>query len=212
MSTILQALKKAEQASGADRNASEPNPQVMGGSRGRAGASSQVETQAKVLHRLIAAGIIGVCLAAAGVYFIWPGPVSTPVVTPLDPAATLTVEKRPEPQKIPGPPPAPVLSSQPFDPKTASVPVQKVRKKPARVSAPEKHPEAVSIQTLDSDVMKLQAISWSKNPAQRIAVINDRVLGEKEWIDGYEILNINKDEIILSDSASKKYRLAFRKR
>ncbi len=125
---------------------------------------------------------------------------------------------------------APVLSRQPFDIETLPAPVAKetapVNSGPAKriseKSFPEKTAPAkadraspaenVYIQTLERENLKLQAISWSKTPSARVTVINDRVLGEKDTIEGYEIVTINENEIILSDGSAEKFRLAFKNR
>lgn len=125
---------------------------------------------------------------------------------------------------------APVLSHQPFDLATLPAPVAKKTalvnspqaKKMSDKNSPEKTASAnadraipaenVYIRTLEPENLKLQAISWSKTPSARVAVINDRVLGEKDTIEGYEIVAINKNEIILSDGSAEKFRLAFKNR
>ncbi len=45
--------------------------------------------------------------------------------------------------------------------------------------------------------LMLQAISWSKEPKDRIAVINDNVVREGSTIDGYSITRIDKDEVVV---------------
>jgi hypothetical protein len=48
----------------------------------------------------------------------------------------------------------------------------------------------------DSD-LKLMAIAWSAVPADRIAVINGRIIREGESIDGVFVSRINENEVIL---------------
>jgi hypothetical protein len=60
----------------------------------------------------------------------------------------------------------------------------------------------------DSDV-KLQSISWSKNPTKRLAVISNRIVREGEMASGYLLVTINKDDVILSQNR-KKWRINFR--
>ena len=57
--------------------------------------------------------------------------------------------------------------------------------------------------------IKLQAITWSKDPQRRIVVINNRILRQGDAILGYRIDAINQDDIVLSE-AGKKWELAFR--
>jgi hypothetical protein len=57
--------------------------------------------------------------------------------------------------------------------------------------------------TLPADVLKnaslkIQAISWSETPRNRIAVVNSEIVREGESIDGYHIKQINPDDMILS--------------
>lgn len=298
MSTILRALKKAEQASGNGRNTDEPDLRTGFEPQDDAKAHQPATKSAISLIRLVSAGLIGLCLIVVGGYLFWFRAAPAPFVTSPEPTAvpeqkTVTGQppvpeparagasdlpgNRPEPRKSVSPPGeglgtpaqkhtseltpvskdtlAPVLSYQPFDSKNIPVPIRKVPEKsvvkpvsqktgrlsqrqvPAKVGrpdsvtgeaqvgdidtkktlppespAPEKHVNATHTQALDSGILKLQAISWSNTPSQRVAVINNSVLGEKDRIEGYEILEINKDEIILSDSSLKKFRLVFKSR
>ena len=68
---------------------------------------------------------------------------------------------------------------------------------------------AVEIPVLNDPDMKLQAITWSKDPQKRIVVINNRILRQGEVVYGYRIDTINQDDIVLSD-AGKKWQLLFR--
>jgi Type II secretion system protein B len=64
---------------------------------------------------------------------------------------------------------------------------------------------------LKNEMLSIQAISWAKNPSDRIAVINSKIVGEGESVQGYDILEIGKDEVILRLS-DQKFRLAFKYR
>ena len=57
--------------------------------------------------------------------------------------------------------------------------------------------------------MKLQAITWSKDPQKRIVVINNRILRQGETVSGYRIDTINQDDVIIND-AGEKWKLVFR--
>ena len=73
-------------------------------------------------------------------------------------------------------------------------------------------PAIVSIKEipkLNDPDMKLQAITWSREPQKRIAVINNRIVREGETIAGYLISAINQDDIILS-RGGEKWQLLFR--
>jgi len=47
--------------------------------------------------------------------------------------------------------------------------------------------------------LTLQAISWSPEPARRLAVINGRLCREGEPVDGFVVVRINQDDVLLSD-------------
>ncbi len=64
---------------------------------------------------------------------------------------------------------------------------------------------------LKNDSLRVQAISWSDEPANRITVINNRVLQEGDSIQGYRLVIIEKDSVILHYSGSD-YRLEFKYR
>ncbi len=59
--------------------------------------------------------------------------------------------------------------------------------------------------------LNIQAISWAKNPLDRIAVINTKIVGEGDFVQDYRILEIGKDEVIFQLS-NQKFRLAFKYR
>ena len=61
---------------------------------------------------------------------------------------------------------------------------------------------------LKNNSLKIQAISWTKKPADRIAVIDNRVLAEGDSVQGYRLVTIEKDSVILHDS-NNDYRLKF---
>lgn len=51
---------------------------------------------------------------------------------------------------------------------------------------------------LDDESLKLQAISWSSDSAQRMAVINGKICREKDRVDGYVIKKISSGDVILA--------------
>jgi len=67
----------------------------------------------------------------------------------------------------------------------------------------------IEIPVLNDPEMKLQAITWSKDPQKRIAVINNRILRQGDTVAGYRIATINQDDIILNDRGDK-WKLLFR--
>lgn len=46
--------------------------------------------------------------------------------------------------------------------------------------------------------VSLQAISWSPDPARRLAVINGRLCREGESVEGFVLVRINPDDVLLS--------------
>ena len=47
--------------------------------------------------------------------------------------------------------------------------------------------------------MVLQAIAWAPEPTKRIAVINGSIVKEGETIEGFTLMRIRKDDIVLND-------------
>ncbi len=92
-------------------------------------------------------------------------------------------------------PPEPAVKEPPIA--TAVQPVA-----PAKTSKPE-------IPILHDADVKLQSISWSKNPSKRLAVISNRIVREGGTVSGYLLVTINKDDVILSQN-QEKWRINFR--
>lgn len=65
-----------------------------------------------------------------------------------------------------------------------------------------------SYRRLDDSRLKLQAIAWSDNAAQRIAVVNDHVVREGESVEGFSVNQIRQDDIIVNDG-TESWRLEF---
>jgi len=79
----------------------------------------------------------------------------------------------------------------------------------ARLPAVSQQVKEVEIPVLNDPEMKLQAITWSRDPRKRIAVINNRILRQGEAVYGYRIDRINQDDVVLSD-AGEQWKLLFR--
>lgn len=62
---------------------------------------------------------------------------------------------------------------------------------------------APDIPLIDSSILKLQAISWSPIPKDRMTVINNRILREENAIEGYAIILIDQDSVIVEKDAEK---------
>jgi hypothetical protein len=60
-------------------------------------------------------------------------------------------------------------------------------------------PVSRSYQRLNDDKLKLQAIAWSNEAAQRIAVINGHVVREGESVEGFSVNQIRREDVIVND-------------
>jgi type II secretory pathway component PulC len=56
--------------------------------------------------------------------------------------------------------------------------------------------------------LKLQALAWTDVDARRMAVINGRIVHEGDSVDGYQVLKIRKEDVIVNENG-KSWRLAF---
>ncbi|MFA5905262.1 MAG: general secretion pathway protein GspB [Desulfobacula sp.] len=232
MSSILKALKKAEQES--------PDPESPNRSPFRLNVrttlTSRMQHQRQKLFLTPKKAIfsLGVALimASASYLLFFPDRViqkspASPPAAPHQAASTTPVEKNTP--KTPARPPIenPGISSEPPAPKvtahqTQILPPPAVKEIPAQQEQDiqEKAPEPVSqpvskpaprkeeILPLKDGTLNIQAISWAKNPSDRIAVINTKIVGEGESVQGYRILEIAQDEVIFEFSGQK-FRLAF---
>lgn len=76
--------------------------------------------------------------------------------------------------------------------------------KPARTPAPAK----VTYDRIEDSKLKLQALAWSADDARRMAVINGRIVREGESVDGYQVMQIREDDVVVNDGG-KSWRLEF---
>jgi len=68
-----------------------------------------------------------------------------------------------------------------------------------------------AVQILNDPMMKLQAVSWSLEPAKRLAVINNRIVRQGARIDTYLVIKINKDDVVL-EQGEEMWKIPFRPR
>jgi hypothetical protein len=66
----------------------------------------------------------------------------------------------------------------------------------------------VSAQPLKDSKLTLQAISWSEKPENRIAVINASIVREGESIEGFRVIQIGQDDVVVRGSG-KEWKLVF---
>lgn len=69
---------------------------------------------------------------------------------------------------------------------------------PAARPAPGRSPED-SLSRLDESKLKVMAIAWADDPARRLAVVNGHIVKEGESVEGYNVMQIRKDDIIVND-------------
>jgi hypothetical protein len=68
---------------------------------------------------------------------------------------------------------------------------------------------AIPVKQDDESRLRIQAIAWSSDPQERIAVINDRILREGESMEGVLVTHIGKDEVVFR-KGSEQWRQLFR--
>ncbi|MDA8403287.1 MAG: hypothetical protein M0Z56_03695 [Desulfobacteraceae bacterium] len=59
-------------------------------------------------------------------------------------------------------------------------------------------PSGVVLEIIDDPGTVLQAISWSQDTSRRLAVINGKICRETEQMNGYVILTINPEDVVVS--------------
>ena len=78
--------------------------------------------------------------------------------------------------------------------------------KPAtQTKKPEK---AETYDRIDDSKLKLQALAWFNAPPKRMAVINSRIVREGESVDGYQVTEIRRQDVVVSDG-KKSWSLEF---
>jgi hypothetical protein len=69
---------------------------------------------------------------------------------------------------------------------------------PAARPAPGRSPED-GLSRLEESKLKVMAIAWADDPARRLAVVNGHIVKEGESVEGYNVMQIRKDDIIVND-------------
>ncbi len=137
-----------------------------------------------------------------------PIPGSTPVKTqqplppPMEQKAVMPVNERAAAAAI-------QLPATPSPKIMKLVPAEKDTVAPTRAPEVSAVVKVNEIPALNDPEMKLQAITWSKDPQKRIVVINNRILRQGEVVLDYRIDAINQDDVVLSDGGEK-WKLLFR--
>ena len=80
---------------------------------------------------------------------------------------------------------------------------------PEEKPSPAAETHSPDLDPVDDSWLKLQAISWSEDPKNRIAVINNQIVREGGSVDEGQIFRIER-EFIVVEGKGKKWRLEFR--
>jgi len=144
-----------------------------------------------------------------------------PVAKPIQasPSSETMAKPPPPPPTLPpkevSPPAAPAPEKALPVPKAAPRPAaQKIpsasRKEKPPVRALEAEPDrnaTADLPVLTTD-LKLQAISWASAPGDRLAVINGNIMREGTSLEGYSIVQIDRDEVVVR-KGSEQWKLVF---
>jgi len=236
MSTILRALKRAEQDCPDQKNENKSSLKF----NIRTSLNSKMQQQQYGLsirsNQIVFAIGLSIVLSV-GVYFLFFMDKNfQPELSPgkIVPRSSLMSSSEKKDQKIPVQPvivhkniPVPeIVSIPPVSPPVTEtispLPEKNIKKiSPATISQPPSNQDqkketiinnpGKDIISMEDGILKIQAISWAKDPGDRIAVINNKIVGEGEFIQSYRIINIGKDEVILRLS-DQNFRLSFKYR
>jgi len=69
-------------------------------------------------------------------------------------------------------------------------------------------PATAAYDRVEDSKLKLQALAWSADDARRMAVINGRIVREGESVDGYQVMQIREEDVVVNDGG-KSWRLEF---
>ncbi len=218
MSSILRALKKLEEE-GATKESRQGWPQGVG-------PYVQVERQGGFRRRWYMLGLLLAVVVFAGgswlligdglvvsdvvvhkeIVSVSPLPEESPtVISPSAPIVSLPTEKVavvPQEKEELSPAVALSTSGRQDDLDQVGVEVEEAPLAPDSLTPPlvEKEPAIaadVLLPVLSSPDLDLQAVAWSAAPAQRVAVIGNRVVKEGDFVLGYMVLRINQDDIVV---------------
>ena len=89
-------------------------------------------------------------------------------------------------------------SRQKFRPSKKSI-AGKRAASPKSATGVQKPRKAKTYAKLNDSKLKLQALAWSSDAARRMAVIDGRIVREGESVDGYQIDQIRREDVIVSD-------------
>jgi hypothetical protein len=61
---------------------------------------------------------------------------------------------------------------------------------------------------MDDTKLKLQALAWFSDASKRMAVINSHIVREGGSVDGYQVTQIRRQDVVVNDG-KKSWRLVF---
>ena len=113
-------------------------------------------------------------------------------------AEPVVSSRQPQRKTTAGKPESKAISSKKFTPSKKSIAGKRTAaRKP--VVAERKKPQTRTYARLTDSKLKLQALAWSSDASRRMAVINGRIVREGESADGYQINQIRKEDVVVSD-------------
>ena len=141
--------------------------------------------------------------------------------TPNAPTALPNVTVNPQPSKPPSAVRSPqsqqtTTSERPLPKEPASKDVIASKKTIAAKSVPSGKPASKAkkleksrkYDRIGDDKLKLQALAWFDDAAKRMAVINSHIVREGGSVDGYQVTQIRRQDVVLNDG-KKSWRLEF---
>ena len=116
----------------------------------------------------------------------------SPRISPPSPVQAPPPTSRVRPREAPAAPSPDARASPSRSP--VSSPDRKDGGRPGLTKAAEDSPSR-----LDESKLLVMAIAWATDPARRLAVVNGHIVKEGESVEGFSIMQIRKDDIIVND-------------
>jgi hypothetical protein len=140
-----------------------------------------------------------------------PGPAAPPTAAALPPAPSVEGAPAGEAQAKASPPvqlPPPTSRIRPRDLGGAATPETRSPSAPRSAPAQERAPSARpapgrtpedNLSRLEDSKLKVMAIAWAHDAARRLAIVNGHIVKEGESVEGFNVIQIRKDDIIVND-------------
>ncbi|MFZ0614504.1 MAG: general secretion pathway protein GspB [Desulfobacterales bacterium] len=100
-------------------------------------------------------------------------------------------------------------------PKASAPAAKRVPAGPRILPPPPRPPESGPDRAATADLpvlttdLKLQAVSWASAPTDRLAVINGSIMREGTTLEGYVIVRIDRDEVVVR-KGGEEWKLVFK--